>query len=53
MKKLSIVFTVMFVIGMMASSALAQVCASDEDCIAPLKCVEGQCVVECARSFYL
>jgi hypothetical protein len=49
MKKLSIVFTVMFVIGMMVSSALAQDCKLDVDCIAPLKCVEGQCV-ECTAS---
>ena len=51
MKKLSIIFTVMFVIGMMASSAPAQPCVSDLDCTIPplLKCVEDQCG-ECITS---
>jgi hypothetical protein len=48
MKKLSTICTVMFVIGMMASSGFAQECERDEQCtIEPLlMCLAGNCV-EC------
>jgi hypothetical protein len=48
MKKLSTICTVMFVMGMMANSGLAQVCTSDAECSPPLLCSEelSQCV-EC------
>ena len=51
MKKLSIICTVIFVLGMITTSAFAQVCNTDAECIdAPLlKCFEGQCV-ECIES---
>ena len=43
MKKLSIIFTVMFVIGMMASSAPAQPCVSDEECDDGVSCTIDTC----------
>ena len=51
MKKFSIICAAVFVLGMIASSVLAQDCNSDAECSdAPLlKCFEGQCV-ECIES---
>lgn len=48
MKKLSVICGIMFVVGLIASSVLAQDCEIDDDCtVAPLlKCLNGQCV-EC------
>jgi hypothetical protein len=46
MKMLSTICTIMFVIGMIASSALAQPCP-DEECPSPYLCLNGEECVEC------
>ena len=46
MKKISILCTFVFVIGMMMGSVPAQECIVDDDCAEPLKCdaETGDCI---------